>query len=115
MCNFIQLWGKHPANTILFVEPGIPYEIAIAPYQPLACRIVHCPLDWRLSTNEMNSLLREIKPKQVIVPHSFTVDAKFNPVPESCPTTAYNTLDTIKISFHRRFESGAISSNVSYS
>ncbi|XP_057372605.1 integrator complex subunit 9-like [Daphnia carinata] len=66
--HFIELWGNHSNHSIVFVEPDFPYLEALAPYQPLTMKIVHCPIDTSLSFTQANKLIRDLKPGNLLVP-----------------------------------------------
>jgi integrator complex subunit 9 len=66
--HFIELWGSHSNHSIVFVEPDFPYLEALAPYQPLTMKIVHCPIDTSLSFTQANKLIRDLKPGNLLVP-----------------------------------------------
>lgn len=70
--HFVQLWGSNPLHTIIFTEPDFPYVEALAPYQPLAMKSIHCPIDTSLNFNQANKLIRELKPSTLVVPECYT-------------------------------------------
>lgn len=53
-------------------EPDFPYLEALAPYQPLAMKNIHCPIDTSLNFNQANKLIRELKPSTLVVPECYT-------------------------------------------
>ena len=69
--HFLELWGSHSNHSIVFVEPDFPYLEALAPYQPLAMKIVHCPIDTSLSFTQSNKLIRDLKPSNLMVPEVY--------------------------------------------
>lgn len=69
--HFLELWGNHSNHSIVFVEPDFPYLDALAPYQPLAMKIVHCPIDTSLSFTQANKLIRDLKPANLMVPELY--------------------------------------------
>lgn len=69
--HFIELWGSNPLNTVIFTEPEYPHVDALAPFQPLAMKFVHCPIDTSLNYAQANKLLREIKPAKIVLPDSY--------------------------------------------
>ncbi|KAI5748671.1 hypothetical protein M8J76_001103 [Diaphorina citri] len=70
--HFVQLWGSNPLHTIIFTEPDFPYVEALAPFQPLAMKSIHCPIDTSLNFNQANKLIRELKPSTLVVPDCYT-------------------------------------------
>lgn len=69
--HFLELWGNHSNHSVVFVEPDFPYLDALAPYQPLAMKIVHCPIDTSLSFTQANKLIRDLKPGNLLVPEMY--------------------------------------------
>lgn len=53
-------------------EPDFPYLEALAPFQPLAMKAVHCPIDTSLNFTQANKLIRDLKPGTLILPESYT-------------------------------------------
>lgn len=56
----------------LFSEPDYPHLEALAPFQPIAMRTVHCPIDTSLNFTQANKLIRELKPNTLILPECYT-------------------------------------------
>jgi len=69
--HFLELWGSHSNHSVVFVEPDFPYLEALAPYQPLTMKIVHCPIDTSLSFTQANKLIRDLKPSNLLVPQVY--------------------------------------------
>jgi hypothetical protein len=53
-------------------EPDFPYLEALAPFQPLAMKAVHCPIDTSLNFTQANKLIRDLKPGTLVLPESYT-------------------------------------------
>lgn len=53
-------------------EPDFPYLDALAPFQPLAMKAVHCPIDTSLNFTQANKLIRDLKPEHLVIPDSYT-------------------------------------------
>ncbi|XP_014246665.1 integrator complex subunit 9 [Cimex lectularius] len=70
--HFIEQWGSNPLHTVIFTEPDFPYLDALAPFQPLAMKAVHCPIDTSLNFTQANKLIRELKPGTLVVPQAYT-------------------------------------------
>ena len=70
--HFIELWGNNSNNTIVFTEPSFPYLDALAPFQPLQMRAVHCPIDTSLNFSQAKKLVRDLKPGMIATPKSYT-------------------------------------------
>jgi len=54
--HFIELWGNNANNTIVFTEPSFSYLDALAPFQPLQMRTVHCPIDTSLNFSQAKKI-----------------------------------------------------------
>lgn len=70
--HFIELWGNNPNNTIMFTEPSFPYLDALAPFQPLQMRAVHCPIDTSLNFNQAKKLARDLRPGMIVSPKVYS-------------------------------------------
>ncbi|KAF4523843.1 hypothetical protein B566_EDAN016808 [Ephemera danica] len=77
--HFMELWGSNPQHTVIFTEPDFPYMEALAPYQPLAMKVVHCPIDTSLNFTQANKLVKELRPA------SLAVSATHLQPPADCP------------------------------
>ncbi|KAG8234922.1 hypothetical protein J437_LFUL015330 [Ladona fulva] len=71
--HFVELWGSNPLHTIIFTEPDFPYLEALAPFQPLAMKAVHCPIDTSLNFHQAKKLIRDLKPTTLVLPHQYTL------------------------------------------
>ena len=93
---------------------------ALSPYQPLSMRVVYCPIDTSLNFSQANKLLKDLKPKHLIIPHSYTtpppllkhrtdlvIDTEISNV------FSYKRNYVIKLPIKRRFERIDIDSDVS--
>lgn len=80
MVHFLELWGNQSNHSIVFVEPDFPYLEALAPYQPLAMKVVHCPIDTSLSFTQANKLIRDLKPAHLLVPDVYLHPPKSAPL-----------------------------------
>lgn len=69
--HFMEIWGKNSNNTVIFIEPDFPYLDALAPYQPLPMKAVYCPIDTALTYQQANKIIRELEPRQLIVPEKY--------------------------------------------
>ena len=102
------------------LEPDFPYMEALSPYQPLLMRVVYCPIDTSLNFSQANKLLKDLKPKNLVIPQSYT-----SPPPllknrtdlvidcEATNVFAYKRNYVIKLPIKRKFERIDIDSDVS--
>jgi len=107
--HFINLWGQSSSNTVLFIDSQFPYLDALTPFQPLAMKAAYCPIDPRLNFQQATKLLKEIKPKKLIIPEAYTKA----PVTMSqrtdliisadCPVETYRHLDIIDVPFNKSY------------
>ena len=67
----MQLWNT-PNNLLVFTEPDFTYYEAIQPYQPLMMKIINCPIDTSLTFLQANKLVRDLNPKNLIIPTQYT-------------------------------------------
>lgn len=93
--HFLQLWKNSPNNLLVFTEPDFPYLEALQPYQPCQMKVINCPigknkfcfkmikkllitisyllkLDTSLTFSQANKLIRDLNPKQLIIPNQYT-------------------------------------------
>lgn len=59
-------------NHLFHTEPDYPYLEALAPFQPVAMKAVHCAIDTSLNFTQANKLIRELKPSTLILPECYT-------------------------------------------
>jgi integrator complex subunit 9 len=55
----------------LITEPDFPYHEALAPFQPLSMKAVHCPIDTSLNFTQANKLIRDLKPDNLVIPERY--------------------------------------------
>lgn len=63
---------SHLCILYVFSEPDFDYIEALAPYQPLQIKVAHCAIDTSLNFTQANKLIRELKPKTLVVPECYT-------------------------------------------
>lgn len=64
--HFIEMWKNTSANAIIFTEPDFHYLDALAPYQPIAMKVLYCPIDTSLNFTQANKLIRDLKPRMLV-------------------------------------------------
>ncbi|CAB4068088.1 INTS9 [Lepeophtheirus salmonis] len=77
--HFIELWGSNSNNTIVFTEPSFPYEAALAPFQPLHMKVIHCPIDTSLNFSQAKKLIRDLKPGSIAIPEEYSLPPLSSP------------------------------------
>lgn len=56
----------------MITEPDFAYLEALAPFQPVAMKALHCPIDTSLNYSQANKLIRELKPQHLVLPECYT-------------------------------------------
>ena len=108
--HFMELWGGSANNLVVFTEPSFNHQQALAPYQPLAMKTMHCPIDTSLNFTQARKLIREAKPGCLVVPHKYTVPPTTAPtrlelvIDPDIPIFPYKKLDIIKLPVVRTLE-----------
>jgi len=116
--HFIQLWGKSSSNTIIFIEPDFPYLDALSPFQPLAMRAYYCPIDPRLNFTQANKLIKDLKPKELVMPERYMKPPPMQPhrrdlvIDVDCKVTTYKKWDTIDLSLPTKFHNVMLSTEL---
>eukprot|EP00058_Branchiostoma_floridae_P003826 XP_002589314.1 hypothetical protein BRAFLDRAFT_217919 [Branchiostoma floridae] len=108
--HFMEIWGQSKANTVIFVEPDIPYLDALAPFQPLAMKAVHCPIDTRLSFQQANKIISDLKPLHVVLPETYITPPPSLPqrsdlvLEADPPPTTYQRGEVLSLPIKRMYE-----------
>lgn len=108
--HFMELWGNSSNNVVVFTEPDFSYLEAVAPFQPLAMKIAHYPIDTSLSFNQANKLIRDLKPNQLLVPEQYTVPPPLHHhrtdlvIEREFPVLSFKRGDVLQIPVRRRYE-----------
>eukprot|EP00794_Sanderia_malayensis_P007283 gene7283-8094_t len=116
--HFIEMWGNSSANTVIFIEPDFPYLEALSPFQPLLMKAIYRPIDPRLNFTQANKLIKDLKPKEVLIPERYTKPPEFQPyrndlsISVDCKLTTYKQLDTIDRSLPSKFENVSLSNEL---
>lgn len=69
--HLLELWGANPLHAVIFTEPDFPHAEALAPFQPLAIKAFHCPIDTSLNYSQANKLVRELRPRELALPDQY--------------------------------------------
>jgi len=114
--HFMELWANNVNNLVVFTEPSINYQQALAPYQPMAMKVVHCPIDTSLNFTQAKKLLRDTRPNTLVIPHRYTQPPASAPARQDLvidvdiTTLTFQKNDIIKIPLVRKLEHLEISS-----
>ena len=116
--HFIELWGNNSGNTVIFIEPDFPYLDALQPYQPMSMKAVYCPIDPRLNFSQANKLLKELRPRQLLVPETYTVPPMMYQqrtdltISVDLPTQTYRFLDIINVPINKSYVKVLLDSDI---
>ena len=105
----------------MFTEPSIQYQQALAPFQPMAMKVVHCPIDTSLNFTQAKKLLKELKPGCLLIPHRYTLPPACAPskqdlvIDSDIQTFAFQKHDILKVPLVRRLENINICSKLAAS
>lgn len=55
--HLLELWGGSSAHAVIFTEPDFPHQEALAPFQPLAIKAFHCPIDTSLNYSQARNTI----------------------------------------------------------
>ncbi|XP_052737436.1 integrator complex subunit 9 [Bicyclus anynana] len=69
--HLLELWGASAAHAVIFTEPDFPHQEALAPFQPLAIKAFHCPIDTSLNFAQAGKLVRELRPRELALPEQY--------------------------------------------
>lgn len=70
--HFMKMWSSNAKNSILFIDPDFDHTSALGPYQSsLQMRVFYCPIDPRFTYAESSILLKELKPKHIVIPQQY--------------------------------------------
>ena len=107
--HFMELWGQGASNTVIFIDSEFPHLDALTPFQPIAMKMAYCPVDPRLNFHQAHKLLKEIKPKQLIIPDTYTSPPMMMPnrtdlvISAECPVQTYKHLSVLDIPLNKNY------------
>lgn len=55
------------------LEPEFPYLEALAPFQPLSMKAMHCPIDTSMNFTQANKMIKDLKPAVLILPERYAI------------------------------------------
>ena len=119
--HFMELWGQGSGNTVIFIDSEFPHLDALTPFQPISMKMAYCPIDPRLNFHQAHKLLKEIKPKQLIIPDAYTSPPMMMPqrtdlvISAECPVQVYRHLSVIDIPLHKNYVKVTLSPEIASS
>lgn len=60
-------------STYFLLEPEFPYMEALAPFQPLSMKAMHCPIDTSMNFTQANKMIKDLKPSVLILPECYII------------------------------------------
>ncbi|KAG0220967.1 Integrator complex subunit 9 [Mortierella sp. GBA43] len=124
MVNLLHMWGKKDVNSIVFIEPRIDVPASLEPFEGLQISRSICPLDIRLSIDQLVEVLKKHKhPKHVLVPFHATAststdgsaelaDSKGTTSTSSLQWSAYKVGEAIQLGMGSLYETVLLSEEV---
>lgn len=121
MVNLLQMWGSQAQNSIVLVEPRMDSTACLEPFKDLEISKRICPLDIRLSIDQLVDVMRKHKhPKHVLVPSSSTTltrsdgtselaDAKGTTSTPACQWSAYRYTEPLQLGIGSLYETVLLS------
>ena len=100
----------------MFTEPSIKYQQALAPYQPMAMKVVHCPIDTSLNFTQARKMIREARPSSLVIPNIYSQPPSSAPgrqdlvIDVEVNTFTFQKNDILKIPMVRKLENLELSS-----
>ncbi|KAF9382962.1 Integrator complex subunit 9 [Podila verticillata] len=126
MVNLLQMWGSQAQNSIVLVEPRMDSTACLEPFKDLEISKRICPLDIRLSIDQLVDVMRKHKhPKHVLVPSSSTTltrsdgtselaDAKGTTSTPACQWSAYRYTEPLQLGIGSLYETVLLSEEASH-
>ncbi|KAG0020383.1 Integrator complex subunit 9 [Podila clonocystis] len=121
MVNLLQMWGGQAQNSIVLVEPRMDSIACLEPFKDLEISKRICPLDIRMSIDQLVDVMRKHKhPKHVLVPSSSTAltrsdgtaelaDAKSTTSTPACQWSAYKYAEPLQLGISSLYETVLLS------
>ncbi|KAG0346947.1 Integrator complex subunit 9 [Podila minutissima] len=121
MVNLLQMWGGQAQNSIVLVEPRMDSTASLEPFKDLEISKRICPLDIRMSIDQLVDVMRKHKhPKHVLVPSSSTIltrsdgtaelaDAKNTTSTPACQWSAYKYAEPLQLGIGSLYETVLLS------
>ncbi|XP_041975662.1 integrator complex subunit 9 [Aricia agestis] len=106
--HLVELWGSNPAHAVIFTEPDFPHAEALAPFQPLAMKAFHCPIDTSLNYSQANKLVRELRPRELALPEQYAGGAGRGAVGGDVPTVVVRRGAARALGVRRRAARGTL-------
>ncbi|KAF9954864.1 Integrator complex subunit 9 [Mortierella alpina] len=104
--NLLHMWGKKANNSIIFIEPRIDVPASLEPYEGLEISKSICPLDTRLSIDQLVDLMKRYRhPKHVLVPTRAAALTKSDGTVELSDTKGTTSTPTLRWSSYNVGES----------
>jgi integrator complex subunit 9 len=105
--HLIQTWKKSDRNAIVFIDPHYDWLKALSPFEPINMKIYNCPLDSRLTSTEIHTVITKSGAERVLIADTIATDA----IPKLAGTkiTSFQHLDVVSVDLHRKTQECFIS------
>jgi len=119
--HFMELWASNANNLVVFTEPSVNYQQALVPFQPMAMKVAHYPIDTSLNFTQAKKLIRDSKPGSLVIHERYTRPPASAPgrqdlvIETDVNTITFQKNDILKIPLVRKYENLEISSELAES
>ncbi|CAB3398824.1 unnamed protein product [Caenorhabditis bovis] len=69
--HMVEVWGWDSRNAVILTDPDLAFDDVRDPFKELPIAFMSCPMDFRLSFDELHAILADVKPGFVISPPQF--------------------------------------------
>jgi len=114
--HFLRLWANDAKNSLLLIDPFfekasiLASATALISPTRLSMRVIHCPIDTRLSAASAKALLNELQPNHLIIPKQYSSSIMTTPLGDSLKTSsAFQPLEILSLPLKRPFEKATLS------
>jgi len=114
--HFLRLWANDAKNSLLLIDPFfekasiLASATALISPTRLSMRVIHCPIDTRLSPTSAKALLNELQPNHLIIPKQYSSSIMTTPLGDSLKTSsAFQPLEILSLPLKRPFEKATLS------
>eukprot|EP00048_Salpingoeca_helianthica_P009030 m.129438 g.129438 ORF g.129438 m.129438 type:complete len:475 (+) comp14754_c0_seq9:377-1801(+) len=76
--HFLGLWRANSANALILTDPDYGIDEVLAPFLPVAMRASYCPIDPRLGAQAFEAVVRETRPRQLLLPSMYAASASYS-------------------------------------
>lgn len=116
--NLIKIFDKNPKNTMVLIEPDFDFDQLMGAMPKLSMQVIYCPIDLRLTPTDAQKLIKEISPKNLVIPKKLsnfvsdlpeTSEGSKTKKTEKMRIITYEHCGVVNISLKRQFVVGKMS------